>query len=132
MRIVIIGSGRVGSRLANVLDEQHEVTVVDTDENAFRRLRSDFRGETVRGNGIDIDRLREAGVDTADVVIAVTNGDNRNLMAAQVAKTVFGVEKVVARVYDQTRAAIFQEMGLRAISPTVASAERLYQQIVSA
>lgn len=132
MHIVIIGAGRVGSRLANVLDEHHEVSVLDTDENAFRRLRPDFRGAAVRGNGIDVDRLREAGVDRADIVIAVTNGDNRNLMAAQVAKTVFGVERVVARVYDQTRAAIFQEMGLHAISPTVSSAERLYQQIVSA
>ncbi len=131
MKVVIVGAGRVGSRLANILDERHDIIVVDVDSSAFRRIKSTFRGETYIGNGIDIDVLREAGTDQADIFIAVTNGDNRNLMAAQVAKTIFNVDQVVARVYDPARAAIYQEIGIQAFSPTVNAAERLFQQIVS-
>ena len=132
MRIVIIGAGRVGARLANLLDRDHEVSVLDINEAAFRRLRPDFRGSTHRGNGIDIDVLRAAGASHADIVIAVTNGDNRNLMAAQVAKEVMNVPKVIARVYDPVRAAIFSDMGLETISPTINGADRLFSQILGA
>jgi trk system potassium uptake protein len=132
MRIVIIGAGRVGARLANLLDRDHEVSVLDINEAAFRRLRPDFRGSTYRGNGIDIDVLRAAGASHADIVIAVTNGDNRNLMAAQVAKEVMNVPKVIARVYDPVRAAIFSDMGLETISPTINGADRLFSQILGA
>lgn len=130
MRIVIVGVGRVGARLANILDETHEVSLLDIDETAFRRIRGDFRGSTYRGNGIDVDTLRVAGATGADVLIAVTNGDNRNLMAAQVAKHVLGAHKVIARVYDPVRAAIFQDSGLETISPTINGADRLYTQIL--
>lgn len=132
MRIVIVGAGRIGARLANLLDEHHDVTIIDIDELAFRRLRHDFQGSSIRGNGIDVDTLRSAGVAGADVLMALTNGDNRNLMAAQVAKTVFGVERVVARVYDPARASIFEDAGLHTISPTVTGAERLFTKIVGA
>lgn len=132
MRIVIIGVGRVGARLANLLHGHHEVAVLDVSDAAFGRLDRDFGGETVRGNGIDIDVLRSAGADRADVVIAVTNGDNRNLMAAQVAKEVLDVPRVIARVYDPVRAEIFSAMGLETISPTINGAERLYSKITGA
>jgi trk system potassium uptake protein TrkA len=132
MRIVVIGVGRVGARLANLLDRDHEVSALDIDETAFRRLRRDFQGRTLRGNGIDVDVLRAAGADRADIVIAVTNGDNRNLMAAQVAKTVLTVPRVIARVYDPVRAATFSDMGLDVISPTITGADRLFTQIVEA
>lgn len=130
MRIVIVGIGRVGARLANLLDDKHNVVALDINEGAFRRLRADFRGSTIRGNGIDIDVLRMSGAGRADVLIAVTNGDNRNLMTVQVAKEVLNVPKVIARVYDPVRAAIFSDMGLETISPTITGASRLFDQIV--
>lgn len=132
MRIVIIGVGRVGARLANLLDPDHEVSVVDTNDTAFRRLRQNFRGVAIRGNAINVDTLRQARADKADILIACTNGDNRNLMVAQIAKDVLGVSRVIARVYDPVRAAIFRDLGLDTISPTVNSAERLFAKIVSA
>lgn len=85
-----------------------------------------------RGNGIDVDVLRLAGADRADVVICVTNGDNRNLMAAQVAKQALNVPRVIARVYDPVRAEIFANIGLETISPTVTGADRLHAQILGA
>jgi trk system potassium uptake protein TrkA len=132
MKIIIVGVGRVGARLANVLDADHDVTVVDVDDFAFRRLSASFRGVAVRGNGIDVDTLRAAGAADADILLSLTNGDNRNLMAAQVAKYVLGIPKVVARVYDPARAAIFRDMGLETISPTINGVERLYSRIVGA
>jgi trk system potassium uptake protein TrkA len=131
MRVIIVGAGRVGARLANLLDPKHDVTIVDVNAAAFRRLSPNFAGRLLEGNGIDIDVLREAGTEQADVFIAVTDSDNCNLMAAQIAKTIFGVERVVARVYDPERAMIFEEHGLRTVSPTVISAERLFDRIVS-
>ncbi|CAA9581191.1 MAG: TrkA-like protein, partial [uncultured Thermomicrobiales bacterium] len=96
MKVVIVGCGRVGSRLATQLDrEGHTVNVVDTDQGSFSRLPEDFGGATVLGTGIDEDVLRSAGIEDADAFVAVTEGDNRNIMAAQVAREVFGVPKVV-------------------------------------
>lgn len=86
--------------------------------SAFRRLAPDFSGRAITGTGIDEDVLRSAGISEADVFIAVTNGDNRNLMAAQVAKVIFGVEKVAARVYDPVRAETFRDMGIETICST--------------
>jgi trk system potassium uptake protein TrkA len=130
MRIVIVGVGRVGARLATLLDPLHDVSVLDMYESAFARLPGSFRGETHRGNGIDIDVLRHGGAHRADVLIAVTAGDNRNLMTAQVAKHALNVPRVIARVYDPIRAEIFAGIGVETISPTVSGAERLYTQIV--
>ncbi len=130
MRVVIMGCGRVGSRLANVLDtEGHDVTVVDYKARAFRRLREGFGGRTVLGTGIDEDVLRRAGIEQADVFIATTEGDNRNVMASQVAQKVFNVPTVIARLYDVGRAEIFEALGIRTYCPTLVGAQILHDMI---
>lgn len=119
MKVVIVGCGRVGARVATALDRQgHDVSIIDLETSAFRRLAPDFSGRAITGTGIDEDVLRSAGISEADAFIAVTNGDNRNLMAAQVAKVIFGVEKVAARVYDPVRAETFRDMGIETICST--------------
>lgn len=120
MNIVVVGCGRVGAHIATSLDVQgHDVCVVDLDPRAFRRLRTDFRGQSVVGTGIDADVLLSAGIDAADAFFATTSGDNTNLMAAQVAKKVFQVPQVTARVYDPVRAQIFADVGITTICPTI-------------
>lgn len=131
MNVVIFGCGRVGARLASVMSRAHEVLIIDWNPAAFDRLDSSFRGTTYIGNGIDIDILRELGVDRADAFIAVTNGDNRNLMAAQIARHL-GAAQVVVRVYDAERCAIFAEMGLTTISPAVRGSRRLLAMVTGA
>ena len=119
MRVVIMGCGRVGSRLAATLDrEGHTVGIIDTNQGAFSRLPADFGGTTVLGTGIDEDILRSAGIEGADAFLALTEGDNRNIMAAQVAREVFGVREVVARIYDPAREEIYRGLGLDTICPT--------------
>jgi trk system potassium uptake protein len=119
MKIIILGSGRVGSRLAKLLDmDGHEVTVVDRNPDQFRRLGPDFRGDSVVGTGIDEDVLRTAGIENADVFVAVTNGDNTNVMAAQIAQVIFKVPKVITRIYDPIREDVYHDMGLDTICPT--------------
>ncbi|GBD15073.1 Trk system potassium uptake protein TrkA [bacterium HR25] len=119
MKVVIMGCGRVGAELAAQLDrEGHQVTVLDINPDALRRLPPDFRGRRVVGNGIDQDVLRRVGVGDADAFIAVTQGDNRNVMAAQIAKEIFGVRKVVCRIYDPIREEIYRGLGLETVSPT--------------
>ncbi|MER3485276.1 MAG: TrkA family potassium uptake protein, partial [Chloroflexota bacterium] len=104
MKVVIMGCGRVGARIASILDHNgHDVSVIDTDSRAFRRLAPDFGGQTIIGTGIDEDVLRSAGIEEATAFIAVTNGDNRNIMAAQVARHVFKVPEVICRIYDPVR-----------------------------
>lgn len=118
VHIVIMGCGRVGSSLAVLLEEQgHSVAVVDRDPSAFRRLGPDFGGQTVIGVGFDRDRLREAGIENAHAFAAVSSGDNSNILAARVARENFGVENVVARIYDPKRAEIYERLGI----PTVAT-----------
>jgi len=129
MNIVILGCGRVGSRVAAALDAGNDVTVIDRDTRSFGRLPTDFPGRTVRGHGIDYDALRSAGAQEADVFLALTNHDDRNLMAAQVAAQL-GARKTIARVYDPVRATIFEPMGLSTICPTVNGAQRLFDMIV--
>lgn len=131
MKVVIMGCGRVGSRLAMLLDsEGHQVTVIDTTSRAFRRLGSDFKGTTILGTGIDEDVLRRGGTDSADIFVATTEGDNRNLMAAQVAQKVFNVPVVVARTYDVGRAKVFAELGVRTYCPTLLGAQYLHDLIL--
>jgi len=121
----------VGSRLANVLDsEGHEVTVVDRNQQSFRRLREDFGGRTVLGTGIDEDVLVRAGVEGADVFVATTEGDNRNLMAAQLAQKVFDVPTVIARTYDPGRSEIYEKLGLKTYCPTLVGARLLHEMIL--
>ena len=117
MRFLIMGCGRVGSGLARSLtDEGHDVTIMDVRQEAFQRLPTRFRGSAIIGDGLDSAALRRAGVENVDVFVSVTQGDNRNLMAAQVAKSIFSVPRVIARVYDDSRAEIFQELGLETLS----------------
>ena len=119
MKAVIMGCGRVGARVAGLLDHTgNDVTVIDTDSRAFRRLPAGFRGETIIGTGIDEDILRKAGIEDADAFIAVTNGDNRNIMAAQVARLIFNVPEVVCRIYDPVREDTYRRLGLTTVCPT--------------
>jgi trk system potassium uptake protein TrkA len=126
MRVVIMGCGRTGAALAADLSrEGNDVLVLDTDEAAFRFLPDDFRGQREVGNGIDVDTLRRVGVDKADVFVSATRGDNRNVMAAQIAKHIFGVPVVASRVFDPIREEMYSNLGLRTISPTRVQASRL-------
>lgn len=119
MKILIIGSGRVGARLAQRLERGgHEVTIIDENQDAFRRLGGDFRGTTIHGSGLDSLMLRRAGVASADVVVAATGGDNRNLMIVQMAKVQFGRARVVARLKDPIRAAKYRELGIETLCVT--------------
>ncbi len=124
--IVIIGCGRLGSLLANKLSKEgHSVVVIDSDENAFKNLSEDFSGFKVSGNAAHAAVLKQAKVDKADVVITTTRDDNINLMVAQVAKTVYRVSRVIARVYDPSREIIYGEFGVETVSPTVLAAIRI-------
>jgi len=119
MKVVIMGCGRVGAELASLLDrEGHEVTVLDIDPDAFDQLPPTFRGTCVVGNGIDQDVLERIRLGEADAFVAVTPGDNRNAMASQMAKHIFGVPKVVARIFDPIRQEMYRNLGLDTISPT--------------
>ena len=119
MRVVIMGCGRVGARVASLLDHSgNAITVIDTDSRAFRRLPAGFGGDTVIGTGIDEDVQRKAGIEEADVFIAVTNGDNRNIMAAQVARLIFEVPMVICRIYDPVREDTYRRLGLTTVCPT--------------
>jgi trk system potassium uptake protein TrkA len=128
--VIIMGCGRVGARVANLMEaDGHEVVVLDTNPGAFARLGPDFRGTTMVGNGIDSDALRRAGIERADAFAACTQGDNRNIMASQIAKEIFGVTKVVTRIYDPIRKDTYATLGLEAISPTVIGAAHFYQHL---
>jgi trk system potassium uptake protein TrkA len=127
MYMIIMGCGRVGARLAAMLvAEGHDVMVMDMNPTAFERLGKDFSGSTMIGNGIDHDDLVKAGIERADAFAAVTQGDNRNIMASQIAKHVFKVPRVVTRIYDPIRQDTFNALGLHAVSPTVIGAQALY------
>jgi len=132
MKIVIMGCGRVGAQLAVLLSgDGHSVTVLDINPDSFRRLPPDFNGTALLGNGIDEDALRKASIEEADVFVAVTQGDNRNIMAAQIAKHTFNVPRVLCRIYDPLRRDIYEELGLEAISPTTVFAKLLKERIES-
>ena len=128
MRVVILGCGRSGAYLARMLSaEGHEVAVIDNASAAFKRLDPDFSGRVVVGTGIDEDVLRRAGIEGADAFVAVTNGDNTNVMAAQVAREIFGVPRVICRIYDPLREEIYRGLGLETICPTVLGARRMHE-----
>ena len=130
MKILIMGCGRVGARLASLLDEDgHEVTILDNDTYSFRRLPPSFGGTALFGNGIDEEALKKAGIEETDVFVAVTQGDNRNVMACQVAKHVFKVPRVVCRIYDPLREEMYSALGLETISPTKVFAQLLREKI---
>ncbi len=130
MKVVIMGCGRVGGRLAGLLESDgHEVTILDNDSYSFRRLPPGFRGTALLGNGIDADVLRRAGIEEADAFVAVTQGDNRNVMSCQIARHIFNVPRVVCRIYDPLRRDLFEDLGLEAISPTTIFAQILREKL---
>lgn len=119
MKVIILGCGRVGSTLARELDAAgHEVTVIDERVSAFNRLGDSYKGNMVVGTGIDESVLRRAGIEDADCFASVTNGDNRNIMAAQIAKVVFNVPRTITRIYDPIREETYRELGLETICST--------------
>jgi trk system potassium uptake protein len=127
MHIVIMGCGRVGSTLAHILEDSgHSVAIIDRDPQAFRRLRAGFRGRRVTGIGFDRDVLEEAGIESAGAYVAVSSGDNSNIISARVARETFGVDNVVARIYDSRRAEVYQRLGI----PTVATVRWTADQIL--
>ncbi len=130
MKIIIMGCGRVGGRLASLLDEDgHEVTVLDTDTYSFRWLPASFGGTALFGNGIDEEALKKAGIEDADMFVALTQGDNRNVMACQIAKHIFNVPRVMCRIYDPLREEMYSALGLETISPTKIFAQLLREKI---
>ncbi len=119
MQVVIIGCGKVGSKFADILSKEgNDVAIVSNDSNLFKNLNPDFDGVTITGVPIDQDILKMAGIETADVLVAVTEDDNINIMVCQVAKEIFKVPKVIARIYNPAREHIFHEFGLETICPT--------------
>ena len=132
MKVVIMGCGRVGAQLAGLLDtDGHSVTILDTDAYSFRRLLPTFSGTALIGNGLNEEVLKKAGIEEADAFVAVTQGDNRNVMAAQIAKHIFNVPKVVCRIYDPLRQELYNTLGLEAISPTTIFAQLLKEKLES-
>jgi trk system potassium uptake protein TrkA len=131
MYVIIVGCGRVGSELAKLLsNEGHNVVVIDKNQASFDRLGRTFNGLTMVGNGFDLKLLKQAGIEKADAFCSVTNGDNTNLISAQVAKRIFKVPKVLARVYDPQRAHIYAALGLDIISGTILFAAMLRDKII--
>ncbi|MBI2847840.1 MAG: TrkA family potassium uptake protein [Chloroflexi bacterium] len=130
MRLVIMGCGRVGGRLAGLLAaDGHDVTVVDTDSYSFRRLPADFGGTALVGNGLDEDVLKRAGIEKADVFVALTQGDNRNIMACQLAKHIFNVPRVVCRIYDPLRQELYTHLGIESVSSTIIMSNLLKEKL---
>ncbi len=133
MKIIIMGCGRVGSQVSHLLVRHgHEVTVIDHDANALARLGVDFKGKVVRGLGFDKNVLLEAGVETAEGFIAASSSDNANIVAARIARNIFRVPRVVARLYDPVRAEVYQRLGLTTISSTAWGAERIVEVVTHA
>ena len=125
-----MGCGRVGGKLASMFDAAgHRVTVLDLDAYSFRRLPPTFSGTALIGNGTDEEMLRKAGIESADAFIALTQGDNRNVMAAQIAKHIFKVPRVICRIYDPLRKDIYEQLGLESISPTEVFADLLFNRL---
>lgn len=126
MKFIIMGCGRLGSQLAYILNKEgQDVTILDIDERSFQRLPRDFSGTAILGSGLSERMLEQAGIKEADAFIAVTQGDNRNIMAAEIAKFTYSVPKVACRVYDPRRAEIFNQLGIKTLSPTSIFAEML-------
>jgi trk system potassium uptake protein TrkA len=133
MRYLIVGCGRVGSALAKYLDaDGHEVIVVDENAGAFKRLGQNFKGHVVVGTGIDYDVLKRAGAATADGFVAVTNGDNRNIMAALIAQRMFKIKRIVARIYDPPRGQMYRELGVQTVCPTTVGAKLIRDVLMEA
>lgn len=132
MKIVILGCGRVGATLAAMLDrEGHTVAVIDQSSDSFQRLPAEYGGDVIIGNGVDEDVLLRAGIKDTDAFIAVTNGDNRNIMASQIAREIFKVKKVVCRIYDPIREETYRSLGLETTCPTLTGAQILFDAVLA-
>ena len=126
-----MGCGRVGSSLATELEAAgHSVAIIDQSREAFRRLGPNFKGRTVSGVGFDRDTLLEAGIETADAFAAVSNGDNSNILAARVARETYGVDNVVARIYDPGRAEIYQRLGIPTVATVIWATDQILRRLV--
>lgn len=131
MHIVIMGCGRVGSALAERLDlSGHKVTILDQDNNAFKKLPATFSGKTLVGVGFDRDKLEEAGIRDADAFAAVSSGDNSNIISARVARETFGVKNVVARIYDPRRAEIYARLGIETVASVAWTTEQIMRRLI--
>ena len=128
MKVIIMGCGRIGSQVSELMSTHgHDVTVIDHDDNAIGRLGPNFKGRVVKGLGFDRNVLMNAGIEHADAFVSASSSDNANIVAARIARNIFRVPRVVARLYDPHRAEIYQRLGLTTISSTNWGAERLYQ-----
>jgi trk system potassium uptake protein TrkA len=131
VHVIVVGCGRVGAGLARACEEMdHTVAVIDRREKAFNRLGDSFRGRKVVGVGFDRDRLMDAGIERADALAAVTNGDNSNILVARVARETYGIDRVVARIYDPRRAAIYERVGIPTIATVQWATERVLARIL--
>ncbi len=132
MHVVVMGCGRVGSAIARRLEEiGHSVAVIDQDPEAFRRLGPEFSGRQVTGLGFDRQTLLDAGIDTAGAFAAVSSGDNSNIISARVARETFGVQHVVARIYDSKRAEVYERMGIPSVATVPWTVNRLLRELLS-
>jgi trk system potassium uptake protein len=131
VHVVIMGCGRVGSSIAHTLEDQgHSVAVIDQDPEAFRKLRSGFKGTKVTGVGFDRDVLMQAGIEEASAFAAVSSGDNSNVIAARVARESFGVQRVVARIYDPRRAEVYQRLGIPTVATVAWTADQMLRRLL--
>lgn len=131
MHFVIMGSGRVGAAVASILDSQgHSVAIIDREAEAFRKLPEDFKGQKIKGTGFDRDTLIKANIEDAYAFAAISNGDNSNILAARIARETFGVEHVVARIFDPKRADAYQKLGIPTSSPVRWTAAEILRQIM--
>jgi trk system potassium uptake protein len=132
MKVVIMGCGRTGAQLAASLDaDGHQVTILDINDYSFRRLPPDFKGTALVGDGTNDETLKKAGIENADAFVAVTQGDNRNIMASQISKHIFKVPKVLLRIYDPLRRELYNNLGLEAFSPTIIFAQLLKDNLIN-
>jgi len=132
MHVIVVGCGRVGSEVAlNLAAAEHDVIVIDRRIEAFRRLGDDFKGKTMVGVGFDRDVLTEAGITPECAVAAVTSGDNSNILIARVARETFGVEHVVARIYDPRRASIYERLGIATVASVAWTSARVLRHLLA-
>jgi trk system potassium uptake protein TrkA len=133
VHVVIMGCGRVGSTLARSLeDRNHTVSVIDSEPDAFRRLGPAFNGDKVTGYGFDQEVLEKAGIRRAEAFAAVSSGDNSNIIAARVARETFGIQQVVARIYDPGRAEVYQRLGITTVATVKWTADQVLRRILPA
>src|SRR5437868_14089643 len=126
-----MGCGRVGSTLAHILEDRgNTVAIIDRDPEAFRRLRSSFKGDRITGIGFDRAVLVQAGIERADAFVAVSSGDNSNIISARVARETFGVERVVARIYDPRRAEVYERLGIPTVATVRWTADRMVRLLI--